>query len=81
MTKCFDELGQVASLGTKALFVVGHSTWNGYELPTAALFEEIAQGFSLEEVLSYPIKNRYMSYARHNNASIDREYVLVFSRR
>ncbi|MEU4665642.1 DNA methyltransferase [Micromonospora chalcea] len=80
MTACFRQLAKVTLPGTTALFVVGHSTWNGYQLPTAALFQELATGFELTEILSYPIKNRYMSYARHNNASIDREYVLALRR-
>jgi hypothetical protein len=57
--------------------VVGHSTWNGQEIPTAELFEELAAPLNLEEVLHYPVKNRYMSYSRRNNANIDREYVLI----
>jgi 16S rRNA G966 N2-methylase RsmD len=63
------------------IFVVGHSKWNGTEIPTSALFQEIAgDAFRMEEVLFYPIKNRYMSYSRHNGADIKKEYVLVLRR-
>ncbi|MET8364133.1 DNA methyltransferase [Micromonospora sp. NPDC005194] len=80
MHQCFSQLAQVTRPGVKALFVVGHSSWNGQEIPTATLFQELADDFELDEILSYPVKNRYMSYARRNNASIDREYVLAFRR-
>jgi 16S rRNA G966 N2-methylase RsmD len=64
-----------------AIFVVGHSRWNGTEIPTSSLFEEIAgDAFRMDEVLFYPIRNRYMSYSRHNGADIKKEYVLVLRR-
>jgi hypothetical protein len=45
------------------------------------LFVELAgPTISLAEHLWYPVVNRYMSYARHNGANIDREYVLVFKK-
>jgi DNA methylase len=78
MTMSFRELARVMQSGAPALMVVGHSTWNGQEIPTVELFAELASPLALDEVLHYPVKNRYMSYSRRNNASIDREYVLVF---
>lgn len=81
MHKTFQQLGRIITKDGYALFVVGHSAWNGSEIPTADLFVELADAsFSLVEQLSYPIKNRYMSYSRHNGANIDHEYVLVFRR-
>jgi hypothetical protein len=74
----FDRLANVLEEGSPVVMVVGHSSWKGVEIPTAALLAELANGFTLSEVLHYPVKNRYMSYARHNKASIDKEYVLVF---
>ncbi len=84
MTSMKDALHQLAPIvrheGT-VVFVVGHSRWNGHELPTSDLLFEISQGyFDLVETLWYPIKNRYMSYQRRNGADIDSEYVLVFVR-
>jgi DNA modification methylase len=78
MTRTFDEMTRVMKRGAVATMVVGHSTWNGNEIPTVDLFRELAVALELAEVLQYPVKNRYMSYSRRNNASIDREYVLVF---
>ena len=67
--------------GQRAVFVVGKNSWNGYEIPTVALFDEIVgMHFKLVERYWYPIKNRYMTYARHNNANIDKEYVLVYAK-
>jgi hypothetical protein len=61
--------------------VVGKSSWDGNHIPTVALFKELGQDqYSVRESFWYPIKNRYMSYSRHNGASIDREYVLVLER-
>jgi len=79
MQATFAALVGLLKPGGKAIFVVGHSTWNGKELPTAGLFAELAGNrFRLRETLWYPIANRYMSYARRNGAGIETEYVLVF---
>ena len=76
MARVFRALSRILRPGAPAIFVVGHSTWNSVEIPTSALFREIsAHLFSLEKILSYPIKNRYMSYSRHNGADITVEYV------
>lgn len=67
--------------GAPALLVVGHSSWNDAQIPTSQLFAEIASSvFKLEDTLWYPVRNRYMSYSRHNGANIDTEYVLVLRR-
>lgn len=80
-----DALSQLAPLvrrGGIVALVIGNSKWNGHELPTADMFIEMAQEhFTLTDTLWYPIRNRYMSYGRHNGANINKEYVLVFSRR
>jgi tRNA G10 N-methylase Trm11 len=79
MRMVFGQLSRVLSDRGRVVMVVGHSTWNGISLDTSRLFETLATpGFKLAEYLSYPVRNRYMSYSRHNGASIDREYVLVF---
>jgi hypothetical protein len=46
-----------------------------------AVRADIPPWFDAVDYYSYPVRNRYMSYSRHNGATIDREYVLVFSRR
>ncbi|MCV0402625.1 MAG: hypothetical protein K5924_02825 [Chloroflexi bacterium] len=81
MTRVFRQLAFILRAGSPAVFVVGHSRWNGARIPTTALFAELAAPyFELAELYWYPVKNRYMSYSRHNGASIDREYVLAFRR-
>jgi hypothetical protein len=81
MTGVFDALAPTLPSEAPAIFVVGHSTWNSAEIPTTSLFQEIAgDRFTLDEVFNYPLKNRYMSYSRHNDADIKTEYVLVFRR-
>jgi hypothetical protein len=81
MGNAFGELSNVLRSGAPALFVVGHSVWKDAPLDTSDLFAELAQPhFELSEVLDYPVKNRYMSYARRNGASIDKEFVLVMRR-
>lgn len=82
MSKFFDGLAPHLQPGSPVVLVVGHSTWNNSKIPTTGLFEEIAhEHFALDEVRWYPVKNRYMSYSRHNGADIDKEYVLVLRRR
>ena len=81
MKDAFTQLAPVVRTGAPVVFVLGHSEWNGSKLPTSDMFVELAgSSFDLVDKLWYPIKNRYMSYGRHNGASIDEEYVLVFSR-
>ncbi|CAJ7102828.1 DNA methylase N-4/N-6 domain protein [Burkholderia pseudomallei] len=82
MGKTFDQLAHLLPAGGKAILVVGKSTWNGFELPTTSLFADLCQEkFDFCEQYWYPLKNRYMSYSRHNGADIDKEYVAVFRRR
>jgi 16S rRNA G966 N2-methylase RsmD len=81
MTAVFNSLASLLDEGNPAVLVVGHSSWNSAEIPTTDLFEEIAgDHFRLDDVLSYSVKNRYMSYERRNAADIGTEYVLVFRR-
>lgn len=81
MSRAFAQLANALDPGAPAVFVVGRSSWNGASLDTSALLAELAKStFDLEDELWYPVKNRHMSYGRHNGANIDREYVLVFRR-
>lgn len=81
MHQSFRELARLLSSGSPAVIVVGHSTWNGSALNTSELFSTLADPwFTLKDSYSYPVRNRYMSYSRHNGANIDREYALVFRR-
>ncbi len=82
MQSTFAQLYTVLPPGGTAVFVVGKSRWNGYEIPTASLMSDLCEGkFDYCEQYWYPLKNRYMSYSRHNGADIDKEYVAVFKRK
>jgi tRNA G10 N-methylase Trm11 len=81
MSRAFGSIARRTEAGARCILVVGHSNWNGGSINTSQLMAELAQPhFELSERLYYPVKNRYMSYERHNGASIDREHVLVFER-
>ena len=78
MRLSLEQIGSLLEKGRSAIFVLGKSSWNGEEIPTTRLFEELCAGvFSLCDTYWYPLRNRYMSYSRQNGASIDREYVMV----
>jgi len=78
MSYFFEGLALHLNPEAPVVLVVGHSQWNGLEIPTTSLFQELAGSkFAIAEVLTYPVRNRYMSYARRNGASISKEYVLV----
>ena len=81
MKDSFNQLAPAIRAGGTAIFVLGHSEWNGSKLPTCDLFLEMAgDAFHLVEKLWYPVKNRYMSYRRRNGADINQDHVLVFRR-
>jgi tRNA G10 N-methylase Trm11 len=81
MKKALREIARTLKPSGRAVFVVGHSRWNGKTIPTSALFVELAAPLmELAEHYWYPVVNRYMSYSRHNGANIDKEYVLVFKK-
>jgi hypothetical protein len=82
MHHAFREIAQLLISGSPAVFVVGHSEWNGARINTSELFTRLSQEwFVHRETWSYRVQNRYMSYARKNGADINREHVLVFERR
>ncbi len=83
MTKCVDGMARVLKPGGKAVFVVGKNTTScGLAIPSTDILDEIArERFELGERYWYPVKNRYMTYARRNGANIDTEYVLVYEKK
>jgi len=82
MSRVMDQLAARLHPKSLAVFVLGKNSWNGRQLPTTELFRQMsAKNFRLVDRYWYPVKNRYMSYDRHNDASIDREFVLVLERR
>ena len=83
MTKCVEGMAKVLKEGGKAVFVVGKNTTScGLTIPSTEILDEIAgKRFELGERYWYPVKNRYMTYARRNGANIDKEYVLIYERK
>lgn len=81
MARALKAMADVLPDGAPAVLIVGHSRWNGQELKTSDLIAELASPrMELDQLLWYPVRNRHMSYGRHNGANIDREYVLVLRR-
>lgn len=82
MKHALSSIARVVKKDAPVVIVVGNSRWSGGEIDTPRLFRELS-GRLLSSVAHYwyPIKNRYMSYTRHNGADINQEHVLVFRRR
>ena len=80
MTKCVEGMAKALKRGGRAVFVVGKNTTSGgLTIPSTDIFDEIAsRRLELRHRYWYPVKNRYMTYARRNGANIDKEYVLVY---
>lgn len=82
MRECLAAMAARLPSGRPAVLVVGKSAWNGTTIPTVDLFREIGEEcYTVRKLFWYPLKNRYMSYSRHNGANIDTEYVIVLERR
>lgn len=81
MSRVMRRVAERTDEGAPVVMVVGQSAWNGGQIPTVSLFEEISKPwFETSSTLWYPVRNRYMSYTRHNGANIDREHVVVLRR-
>lgn len=65
----------------KIIIVVGDSKSAHQSIPTNNLILNMAinQGYLLENVFEYPIKNKRMNYTRRNDANIKTEKILVLS--
>ena len=82
MKDAVSNIASTVSTGGTVIFVMGHSNWDGHELPTSDMLLEMCDtNFDVIERLWYPLRNRYMSFSRHNKASIGEEHVLILMRR
>ena len=82
MRRSLGNLAKMLRHGGKLVLVVGDSTWNDQVIRSSDVLYEVARDdFVLSERYWYPIRNRHMSYSRHNGASIEKENVLVFVRK
>lgn len=78
MKQAFGQFSSLLRHNKPIVLVVGKSKWKDSEIPTVDLLIELASPmFTLTDCSWYPIKNRYMSFSRHNGANIDKEYVLI----
>ena len=81
MSRAMEEFSRLLGSDARLVLIIGKSSWRGEHIPADKLLVEASsQWFDLEEALWYPVKNRYMSYSRHNKASIDQEHVVVLRR-
>ncbi len=82
MELSLQHIARVLKPARKAVLVVGNSKWNGRRVRATRLLIELARSeFKVCETLTYSTRNRYMSYERHNGASINREYALVLKKK
>jgi hypothetical protein len=66
--------------GSALVMVVGDNTTAGIKISADRVMKILAQPLTLTEQHSYSLRNRYMTYSRHNGASIGSERILVFRR-
>lgn len=81
MQSSMDSIAERLPKGKSAILVLGKNSWNGHEIPTVDIFREITQDkYEVVDRFWYPLRNRYMTYSRHNGANINKEYVIVLNR-
>jgi SAM-dependent methyltransferase len=82
MQLILENLSRALKTNGRAVFVVGNSKWNGQRVRATKLLRELApRRFEVEDTFTYATRNRYMSYARHNGADVNREFVLVLKKK
>ena len=82
MSRALGGISEVLKPKGQAVIVVGNAKWNGRSVRATHLIEELSRKeFTVVDRFSYEVKNRYMSYSRHNGANINREHVLVLRKR
>jgi hypothetical protein len=64
----------------KLVTVIGDNTVAGIRILSDRVMSAVAEPLTLSEQHTYPLRNRYMTYTRHNGADICAERILVFSR-
>jgi len=82
MSRALANMSRALVPGGRAVLVVGNAKWNGRTVRATRLIEDLARDqFEVTSRFSYHLKNRYMSYSRHNGANVNREYALVLQKR
>lgn len=81
MHDVFEALASLISRKKPVVVAIGESSFDGARVPVPDILIELASTkFHLTDRMQYPIKNRYMSYARHNGADINTDHILVMER-
>jgi hypothetical protein len=82
MRRTFEAATKRLPMKAPLVVVMGDGYLAGKRIRTSDLLvEEIADYARLVSVSEYPLKNRYMTYSRHNDANIGLERILVFRTR
>lgn len=79
MARSLASMSQVVTPGGPIVIVAGDVRFCGERVSMLELMKDLAgDALSIADHLWYPIINRYMSYARHNDADIAADHVIVF---
>ena len=83
MRKSFDEVNRVLRRNGRYCMVVGENTFRRVRIPTYRVLAAVAHrsGFDLEKTFMYDVINRHLDIPRWNDSRIERDYILVFSRK
>lgn len=82
MARAMSRMSDLVRPGGKVVVVAGDVTFASRPVSMLELMTDLADdGFELHDHLWYPIKNRYMSYSRKNEANIAADRIIVFRRR
>jgi SAM-dependent methyltransferase len=82
MQRALEHIARILKRNGRAVFVVGNSKWSGRRVRATKLLSEMARDrFNVLATLTYTTRNRYMSYERHNDANVNREYALVLKKK
>ena len=82
MKKIFSAASYRVKKGGRIVVVIGNGRVGGEVIPTGRLLAEEFSGFAtLKQIITYPLRNRYMTYRRRNQANIEQEQILLFRNR
>ena len=83
MRQNFCEVNRTLKRNGKYCMVVGENTFRKVKIPTYRIMAGVAEraGFELEGTFVYDVINRHLDIPRWNDSRIERDYILVFSRK
>lgn len=79
----FNEVNRVLVRGGSYCMIVGENTFRRVRIPTYQILARVAaaSGFELKTMYMYDVINRHLDIPRWNDSRIERDYILVLSRR